>query len=256
MVSSQGVLTAAAYGAVLCLVQDIGAGELWGVLVVLRHCMPPIAVKTDCELVVTGFRRGRAWCCCSARPFAEVWRLVWRKIDDLGLEAVCICKVKAHASVGDVEAGRLSLVDRAGNTWADRYAKKGAALRPVDCSVQLALRRTETVLSAVGRWIGEANARVAKLGDVDAAKLRARKAEAEAVGPILCAAVVLRGWNGHRLQKQGGQWACAVCARRAKQEHLLRRQKCAGMPTVAAKAHASHRLWQSQGYTWCSGCGA
>ena len=67
-------------------------------------------------------------------------------MNDLGPGSVSICKVLAHASRGDVDAGRISSLDRVGNSWADKCAKKGAAMHPVDGQVQLKVQRSEACL--------------------------------------------------------------------------------------------------------------
>ena len=51
--------------------------ELWAVLQVLRHALPPITIWVDNDGVVGGYARGREWCCNSDRPAADLWRKLW-----------------------------------------------------------------------------------------------------------------------------------------------------------------------------------
>ena len=102
--------------------------ELWGVLQTLRHAMPPIIIWVDNAGVVDGFGKGRQWCVDSARPAADLWSLVWAKVEDLGKEGIRIVKTKGHATEADLEAGRSSWWQKAGNDHADHFAKRGSAL--------------------------------------------------------------------------------------------------------------------------------
>jgi len=100
--------------------------ELWGVLQVLRHAMPPVTIWVDNAGVVDGFAKGRDWCVDAARPAADLWGLVWAKVDDLGNEGIKIAKTKGHATKADVEAGRATEWHQKGNDHADHYAKQGS----------------------------------------------------------------------------------------------------------------------------------
>ena len=54
--------------------------ELWALLIVLRHAMPPLTVWLDNDSVVKGFRRGRHWCLSSGRPAVDLWTMVWLRL--------------------------------------------------------------------------------------------------------------------------------------------------------------------------------
>ena len=48
-------------------------------------------------------------CLCFA---ADLWRKVWDKVDDIGEDLIRVVKVKGHASLGDVEANRVTAWQR------------------------------------------------------------------------------------------------------------------------------------------------
>ena len=82
----------------------------------------------DNEVVVDSYARGRAWCVDACRPAADLWDLIWAKVEDLGGQAIDIMKVKGHATDADVEAGRVTKWQKAGNDHADHFACMGSAL--------------------------------------------------------------------------------------------------------------------------------
>jgi hypothetical protein len=102
--------------------------ELWALLQVLRHAQPPVTIWVDNAGVVDGFGRGRQWCVASCRPAADLWSLVWQKVEDLGGADISVVKVKGHATVADIEAGRSTLWQKAGNDHVDHFAKRGSQL--------------------------------------------------------------------------------------------------------------------------------
>jgi hypothetical protein len=62
------------------------------VLYALQHCGSTIHIATDYLPAVTGFHRGKQWCVSSRSKFADVWRQIWERIDDIGNDNVCISK--------------------------------------------------------------------------------------------------------------------------------------------------------------------
>ena len=102
--------------------------ELWALLQVLRHSCPPVTIWIDNAGVVAGFGKGGQWCVAACRPAADLWALIWDKVDDLGGSGISVAKVKAHATEADIQAGRSTPLQMAGNDHADHFAKRGAAL--------------------------------------------------------------------------------------------------------------------------------
>ena len=103
--------------------------ELWGLLQILVACMPPLRVHVDNATVVRGVAMGRAWCCHSSRPHADVWRRIWHYLDDIGLgtSGIVVQKCKSHQSESVIAT--LSAAEQAvarGNQTADEHAKLGA----------------------------------------------------------------------------------------------------------------------------------
>ena len=132
-VDSWGNVLADARGNLPGILQHSGLGELYAFLMLLGLCAPPITVVTDYKDLVDGLSAGRNVCTAANRKGADVWRLIWDKVDDIGLNFIDIIKIKSHmskASVLDGSAG-CSLQDWEGNKAADSSAKKGAAMHPV-----------------------------------------------------------------------------------------------------------------------------
>ena len=127
-VDDEGMVIFGVYGTCPDFFPTSLRAELWGVLQALRHAMPPVTIWVDNAGVVDGFGRGRSWCVDSARPAADLWCLVWDKVDDLGGEGIKVVKTKGHATKADVEAGRSTWWHQAGNEHADHFAKRGSAL--------------------------------------------------------------------------------------------------------------------------------
>ena len=75
---------------------------------------------------------GEARCCDAKTPHADVWRLIWWKINDIG-PGITFHKCKSHqskAAVGLLD-DRLQLI-ALGNELADQHAKAGAAIDQFD----------------------------------------------------------------------------------------------------------------------------
>ena len=67
----------------------------------LLCALPPVVIHTDNEQVVDGWSLGKARSCASNRDGADLWRLFWALIVDVG-EGVEIRKAKAHVSFAKV----------------------------------------------------------------------------------------------------------------------------------------------------------
>ena len=99
-----------------------------------------LGVATDFECILTGLEKCRAWCIASGRLCAAEWCVIWRILDDCGWRAVkirdlhsefsgiTVVKVKSHAAASQIHEGVVTTPAlNAGNAWADKLAKEGAA---------------------------------------------------------------------------------------------------------------------------------
>jgi hypothetical protein len=154
MIDSQGLVLGGIYGTCPDFFPSSLRAELWGVLQTLRHACPPITIWVDNAGVVEGITKGRRWCCDSRRPAADLWRMIWWKVDDLGAEdeGVLIRKVKGHATAADVEAGRSTVWHKAGNDHADHFAGRGSVLAE-ELSSTLQDREVFKQAKAWYRWL-------------------------------------------------------------------------------------------------------
>ena len=137
---------------------DSESCEIFGVLLAIRNCAPPVCLLCDCLNVVRDIHGGEQYCTRFEHAFANVWRDVWdqlRAIDAvtpigcLDITRVQVVKVAAHTSW---ETARANGVPRAHwqlNRWADEGAKDAAKrqLPPVDISdhVDAAYARAKAV---------------------------------------------------------------------------------------------------------------
>ena len=76
----------------------IQRAELWAILQALRHCSTPLTVHTDCANVLLLVLKGKRVCTAAGTKHADVWRLIWHCIEDIGLNeyGVQFAKAKAH----------------------------------------------------------------------------------------------------------------------------------------------------------------
>ncbi len=162
VLGTDGQVAWALYGSCGELVTSVVRAELRGLLEALRRAVTPIRVHVDNAEVVDGVRKGRAWCCSATRDGADLWRQVWAILDDLGPEAQVV-KVKAHTTPEDVDEGRIAPRDRAGNEFADRYAKLGSKLAEhlsptaaVDREYLKAVRWAQWVVRFSSNWLDDA----------------------------------------------------------------------------------------------------
>ena len=75
LADGEATVRSAVWGAMehaLPVQRRIARAELYAVLMVLRLCIPPVRVHTDCALVVRGVEAGRKWCTHSKRPHADL----------------------------------------------------------------------------------------------------------------------------------------------------------------------------------------
>ena len=123
-------------------------------MAILRYALPPLSLGTDNAEVVRGWECGPLYCSNPAKEGADLWRMVWEKVGDVGKEGLTVYKVKAHLGEEAVEQGRISWVDWVGNGEADRLAvmgaEKAAQISPNEGCDQQLKRATEYY-----KWISQ-----------------------------------------------------------------------------------------------------
>ncbi len=200
--------------------------ELMAVVNVLRIVLPPVVIHVDNAEVVKGFKEGPSWCLAAGRDGGDIWREVWRRMEDVG-GGVGVRKVKAHTDEEDVELGIVSARDRFGNFLADAEAKRGAKLAESLSPVGVA--RAELVKGL--RWMGWARRYAAGWrADVEEEEEEARagrEATWEGEGRPGRVAAGLR----HLIWERGLEWKCRRCGREANTEQrrrAMRSSRCLG----------------------------
>ena len=105
--------------------QDINCVELYAFYMALRHSLPGATTfTTDSSFVQKGvFERGRAECTGVKATHADLWRAVWKLLDE-DWEGLQLTKVMAHASEQDVVDGKTTWEQKLGNDAAEVCAKK------------------------------------------------------------------------------------------------------------------------------------
>jgi hypothetical protein len=99
--------------------------EMLAVNHILDLAVPPIRIHTDHAAIVAAIHRGKDWCCRAARPHADVWRAIWRKLEDIGVgeEGVTVAHVKAHRTEAAIEAlPQQQRIIARGNAFVDAAA--------------------------------------------------------------------------------------------------------------------------------------
>ncbi len=241
--------------------------ELSAALRILSVAMPPLIVWSDNAEVVKGFQRGRAWCTSAGREGADLWRICWARLDDIG-HGILVRKVKGHSTAADVLAGRTTACLKRGNDAADLFAvqakKLAADLSPVT-SVLAATRRAVTYYAWAARVVQHwdehrttarrsAATRTADSHGPDgppsgagntAHRRRTRRrgptaTHAAAHQSVRRAPVSVHGALPHRLWAIGGRWKCSACRRTAftdRARRAMARTPCGG--TAAARVVAA-----------------
>jgi hypothetical protein len=220
-------------------------------MMAMRLVAFPGVVYSDFQYLLDGLDRGREWCVCPERRYATAWTLVWSVIADM--EMPDVRKVKAHTAF----KASLSVLERrlrAGNAWADAFAKAGAAKHPSNAAmVEDHVARAQTS-GRVLKWAGEA------LGHWPMVDADTRAGDAAALlrpGPRKPPPRRKRkpripaDLGGHVLVPgDGGAYACRLCgtcARSPKAACALAATECDGgmlarLPADTWDAFRSHRL--------------
>ena len=209
-------------------VQCIDAAEVFAAVSALRHCLPPIQIHTDSAFLADGWVNGPEWCVAARRVHADIWRLFWDAVSDVGQEHVAVIKVKGHATEADVFAGRATPMDKWGNKLADEQARLGAKCHPVDTHaeqrIQAAMVATKTAASWIGRGLSIAASAGALPPKVTEQEKKQRRAGSSDEQPA---------WHLEVIKDDTWRW-----------------QKKLG------QIHATHSLWRIGMVAFCSRCGS
>ena len=211
---------------------------------VLRHAAPPVTIWIDNASVVDGYRKGKSWCISSSRPAADLWDLIWRKVEDLGQGDILVEKVKGHASSADIENGTSSLLHMAGNDHADYFAKKGSALAE-HLSSTSTLRQTDQLAKLWYSWLAVLISNWPK--DTQGRNQTARKKKrARPAAPDNVAKAAKVDTNkfgvGHRLFRSGELVWCNICGAYAVQRFKALKLPCAGAAGKGPRAGQLARM--------------
>ena len=128
LADEEGQIVAGIYGPCAETFPSSQRAELTAVIRMLELALPPLVIWVDNQGVVDCWHNGEEWCCASSRPTADLWRVCWRLIVDIGAECLSVKKCKGHATIADVEAGRATKFTMVGNDNADHYAVQGALI--------------------------------------------------------------------------------------------------------------------------------
>ena len=243
-------LTGEAFGALPGLGQAVPAAEAMAFLIYLRHAgSPPHRFHTDCAWVEASFKGGRRCCTGGQHVHADIWLEIWRCLDDIGPDQVEVRKVKAHASLTDVEMGRITAADRIGNGWADEAAKKGARCHPRDEAATRRVHLTAKMATQVGKYATSFAVQFPRYGTTPKAERAERpKQERQAKEATRT--------GGHQISTLAGRYRCLACGRSSHAlGHLANTACCPGNRRGARR----HQVWigGADGDTaFCRRCGA
>jgi len=121
--------------------------EIWAILHILRRAVFPLTLLTDHMSAVNMYKRGREYCCDSARYAADLWRSVWQLIDQNGgPDGFELLWVKGHATAAAIAAGwttaRFANMNKLADEFADQGMEQARAMVPNDEQVQAYERAT------------------------------------------------------------------------------------------------------------------
>ena len=166
-----GALTALGFGTPPSWIDSVPAAEAWALLAAASRSMPGTTFKADCMDVVDTHRLGPAYATSANRLWARVWAMIYNVVDaNARLEWI-----PAHTCEQDILDGTITAHDHAGNAAADGMAKRGGALHRLDANLVAELGAASERVAAIGRWLGEATARVGSSAIRDADALRCRR---------------------------------------------------------------------------------
>ena len=126
--------------------------ELRAVCELLVVVVPPITIWVDNKELLDGVAKGEQWCCSSARAAADLWRIFWHKLSDIGPDGISLVKTKGHATDADVQSGRSTAFQQRGNSNADHFAGRGVDIA-VSCSPNAAALAAYREATSWYKWL-------------------------------------------------------------------------------------------------------
>ena len=194
-------------------------------------------------MILSGLERGQRWCTAACRPYADLWRRAWSKLEDIGQgpHGVQVGKVKAHVSrrraAGDDAATQNRLkANREVDLLAKRGAQEGTNVfrRGVSLALDAEAGKVKGALDLLRAFVDQQSGE--SWPDVDPAPRggprQARAQSAPAAMP------------DQREERHGRPAGHAAAA--------LRVQRGPGDGQARAQGHA---LWRTGPVVWCARCG-
>ena len=182
--------------------------ELKALLEALRVTVGPVKIFIDNKAVVQGVKKGEDWCTSSRSSGADLWRQVWRYLNELEGN-VEVVKVKAHSKWWDVVEGKIAHREYVGNMMADLAAKEAAKAAedtapaaPFNRQLTRIMRWLKWILKYTAEWTEDVEGQDKEETAENEAGLRIRTEEADEG---------TAGALGHELWKCRGEMTCRRC---------------------------------------------
>jgi len=230
----------------------------------VRHSLPDcdgnLTFYTDCEWVLSSFNLGEAYATHPMRRFAGAWKVLFKILDDVLSDRMClhIIKVKAHASVVSCGGDEELLFLRRGNCEADAKAKEGAARHPSNEADLIRLKRCSDVqpivakyLARLGVWRRKSYGREVVPARPPSSRVRI-KASLTAAQCAPCSPSAPTA-QGHRVGADpvSMRLRCILCMASADCAATLAKQQC-----IPQNFEGNHSIWRIDGLIFCKSCGA
>ena len=232
--------------------------ELRAVCELLVLALPPLTIWVDNQAVIDGWLRGKQWCTSSSRSAADLWSDFWQRIEDIGSDGIVLKKTKGHATEVDVQQGRSTAFQKAGNDHADHFAGRAVELAihrsPNDSAIddyRVAIRWYKWVLLLSANWPDDVDERPRTTGDSAGSGRRKRKAEvsgtdwladttkssadAGAAQSMLDVVKEHALHPSHQFKLNGSLLWCSRCGSYGQHRFKSLKSKCAGPSTAKSK---------------------
>jgi len=240
----------------------------------LPFALPPFTLWTDSAGLVDGWHRGKVRCTSSSRPAADLWREIWRRLDDMGPEGIKVMKVKGHATDADVERGVSTPWQMACNDHADHFAKWGVTIAEAQCPSQAqrdsfkeAKRWYAWLAELVGHWPADVQPRgePSEPRSTSMPRVGSGSNSAEAAGRDISRLPLYVGLL-HRLAEVEGSLHCEKCGKGVPMSGSWQKatdfakSKCLGtakqrMEDAGGPDALGHIVYQNGAVVWCRLCG-